>query len=95
MKLIHEHITLVYSVPKYVNTYIKSICVCGLKFASLKCQRYGKIHVECKTCGDKGMLRLTREAIVKYMMYKHPGLTGDLAYFLNSWERDQQSLGTP
>lgn len=87
MNLHHDHITLVYATPKYVNTKIRSVCGCGTKYTTVKCERYARIHVGCTTCGQAETIHINRKVIVHHMMAKFAWAQGGLPHFLDSWEK--------
>lgn len=92
MKIKFEHITLVYARPKCVNTFFKVVCACGVnKQVRQEIKRYANIHICCTTCGESTIIKVNREKIVKYFMWKHTGQLASLPNFLNSWEKDMKS----
>jgi hypothetical protein len=90
MILDFDLITLVYAKPKYVAVIMKCQCLCGHKITKLKCPRYGTINIICSSCREEKSVRLDRTAVYNFVHKNFPTLTGDLNYFLDTWEIDMQ-----
>lgn len=88
--LSYKIITLVYAHPKYVSIILGCVCRCGyMTTNSFQCPKYGRIHVECKTCHEKGTIILDRLSVKHFHLTHFPLVSGDIDKYLDGWEADQ------